>query len=433
MISSKEKTENKVYDFLRWTEKWTKTDMIYLFKGVSWLTLGNITSSLASFLLAVAFANLIPKETYGTYKYILSLMGLLTIPGLTRMAVSVTRAVARGYEGTVTLAIKTKIRWGLLSGLTSLIFSGYYYYSGDTVLSIAFLITSIFLPFTGAFAMYEAVLNGKKLFKETAIYNTSKQIVSVTIMIFILFFSGNIFLMIFSYFATETLLNLIFLKITLKKIPLNKKIDPETISYGKHLSLMNILNSIAEIIDKTLLWHFLGATPLAIYSFALAPVFQMKALIVPVSNIAFPKLANVKHNIKKNLLVKITKFSFVLIIPLGMYLMLSSYLFSHLFPQYIEALKYSQLFSFMILFIPFDILNSYLTAQSQKKSLYILSTANPIVKITLLFLLVPTYGILGAIITLLLVRLFNTLILLYLFLKNNINIATEKNKKILGN
>ncbi len=61
----------KICNFLRWSEKYIKTDMIYLVKGGFWLTLGQIISSVSSLLLVIAFANLLPKETYGIYKYFL--------------------------------------------------------------------------------------------------------------------------------------------------------------------------------------------------------------------------------------------------------------------------------------------------------------------------------------------------------------------------
>ncbi len=142
-----EKTKIAVYKLLKKSEKWTKTDMIYLAKGGFWLTLGQGVSSVSSFLLAIAFANLLPKETYGTYKYIMSIVSLLAIPTLAGMNTAIIQAVARGYEGSVMPAFKTKVKWGLLGGLASLILTGYYYFQGNNTLAISFLITAVFVPF----------------------------------------------------------------------------------------------------------------------------------------------------------------------------------------------------------------------------------------------------------------------------------------------
>ena len=67
----------KMLEFLRWSERYSKTDMLYLVRGGFWLSLNHIAASVSSLILAVAFANLIPAETYGTYRYVLSIIWLM--------------------------------------------------------------------------------------------------------------------------------------------------------------------------------------------------------------------------------------------------------------------------------------------------------------------------------------------------------------------
>src|SRR3989344_3136851 len=136
----------KAHSMLRGSEGFFKTDMVYLAEGGSWLSLGQIVSSISSFLLIIAFANLVPKETYGTYKYVLSIVGILLIPSLPGISTAVSMAATRGLDGTLALALTTKVRWGFISSLASLLLAGYYFVSGNTSLMISFLIASIFLP-----------------------------------------------------------------------------------------------------------------------------------------------------------------------------------------------------------------------------------------------------------------------------------------------
>jgi len=77
--------KNRLVPFLRWSEKYTKLDMVYLTKGGFWMTLSQVSSNMLSLLLVIAFANLLPKETYGLYRYILSLAGMLNSLSLTGM------------------------------------------------------------------------------------------------------------------------------------------------------------------------------------------------------------------------------------------------------------------------------------------------------------------------------------------------------------
>jgi O-antigen/teichoic acid export membrane protein len=189
---------------LRWSEKYFKTDMVYLARGGFWLTLGQTISSLSSFLLVVAFANLLPKETYGTYKYVLSIAGILAISTLSGMSTAIIQAVARGYEGSLVPALKTKIRWGLLGGLAGLILAGYYFYQGNITLTVSFLISAVFLPFMDSFGIYDAFLQGRKLFDISAKYGIISQIIAVIILITTLFFTKNLFFILFVYFLDFT-------------------------------------------------------------------------------------------------------------------------------------------------------------------------------------------------------------------------------------
>src|SRR5688572_902048 len=116
---------------LRWSEKYLKTDMVYLAKGGFWLTLGQAVSSAAGVLLIIGFANLLPKEAYGTYKYVLSIAGVLAAFSLTGMSVAVTQAVARGMDGMLRVAAKIQLRWGLLVTLAASAFGIYYLANGN--------------------------------------------------------------------------------------------------------------------------------------------------------------------------------------------------------------------------------------------------------------------------------------------------------------
>jgi O-antigen/teichoic acid export membrane protein len=98
--------KEKAVRALRWSQKYTKTDMVYLAKGGGWLSIGQVVEKLSALGLAIAFANLIPQETYGTYKYIISLGGIIAIFTLSGLRTAVTQAVARGYEGSLEFGFK---------------------------------------------------------------------------------------------------------------------------------------------------------------------------------------------------------------------------------------------------------------------------------------------------------------------------------------
>jgi O-antigen/teichoic acid export membrane protein len=401
-----ERLKVKTHNFLRWTEQYTKTDMVYLAKGGFWLTLGQIVSSLSAFLLSLAFANLLPKETYGNYKYILSIVGILTIPTLSGMGTAITQAVARGYEGSLIPALKTKIRWGLLGGLASLILAGYYFYQDNTTLTISFLISAVFLPFMDSFGIYDALLQGKKLFDISTKYFIISQIIAIASLVTVLFFTQNLFLIIFTYFASWTLMRFIFLKLTLKNFPLNQNQDPSTISYGKHLSLMGIISTIANYLDRLLIFHYLGAAEVAIYSIAIAPPEQIKSFLSILDTLVFPKFSKKNINeIKSGIRDKFIKLVFLGVLIIGGYILIAPFLYKIFFPKYSESVFYSQLFALSMLNLPFFLFGATLKAKAKIKEQYIVNFIMPLLQIGLMTLFIVWQGILGLIISRIIIRL----------------------------
>ena len=411
------KLKQKIYKILRLSEKWTKTDMVYLVRGGTWLTGSKIIGGASAFILAIAYANLLPQETYGQYKYILSISSLLGITALAGMDTSLVRSIINGYEGSLKKAIKIKMKWSLLGLAAGLIISAYYFINENNTLGISFLFVALFSPLINSI-VYSPFLEGKKLFKTLSQYSIINQITIAIFILAALLIYPNIILIIFIYFFANFLIKFILLIKTYKKYHPNDKEDPKTISFGKHLSFMGILGLIADQLDKILMWHFLGPAQLAIYMFATIPITQIQSFLKSLSVLVFPKISSQDINItKKTLPTKILKFMIILAAIIIIYILISPYFYKIFFSEYIDSVKYSWLFSLSILLFPLRWLSYPLIAQAKQKSLYATSIFGPALKIILLTCLLPIYGIWGAIIALLVSSAMNNILQYYLFKK----------------
>lgn len=299
------KIKKIIYKLLKKSEKWTKTDMIYLAEGGFWLSLGKIISSLSGLLLAIAFANLLTKEDYGTYKYALSIISLLTIPTLSGINTALNRSIAQGNDKSFFISVRTKIKWGLIGGILSLLLAGYYYfYQENITLVFCFLISSIFIPFMDSIMVYQSILIGKKKFKMLSSQNAIINSIAAIVMIIILLLTKNLFAVLFSYFISHTTLRFVFLLFTLKKIKLNQNEDNTVISYGKHLSLMGVIGTISSQIDKILIFQFLGGADLAIYSLAITIPEQARMFLKNINVLVIPKMSQNASLTKKDITKK---------------------------------------------------------------------------------------------------------------------------------
>lgn len=352
--------------FLRSTEPYLKTDMVYLASGGSWLALGHVISALGTLGLAVLFAHFVPKDTYGTYKYILSVIGILSIATLPGIGSYVAQAVARGAEGTFVEGMRTRMRWGTLGLLGGFLLSAYYFYNGNSTLGIAFAITALFVPLFDTLSLYNTYLQSKRLFKDSILYFIVVQAISVFSLALAIVLSGNLLVLLVAYFLPSIVARLYIHYRIRRRFPPNNISDPNAVRYGMHLSAVGLLGYAIVSLDTVVLFHFLGAVPVALYAFALAPIEQVRGLVGKnLGPLVLPKLS--KHDFTETDRTLVSRLT--LLLGLGAvigvaYVVAAPFAFQLLFAPYMEAVFYSQLLVFLIVVGPAA---TYLAAALQSK------------------------------------------------------------------
>jgi O-antigen/teichoic acid export membrane protein len=406
----------KIYEILIKSQKFTQTDNIYLAKFGSFLSLGNIISTGASFVLSMAFARFIPKEIYGNYRYLLSIMTIIGIFALPGMEDAIIQAVANKYEGCFKKAVKKRVGWALWGSLACLIIGGYFFYKNDMNLTISFTIAALFFPPMESMGTYLAYLGGKKLFGVQVTYSTLTQIIASASTIVTIFFNKNLVVLVLVYFLSNTLLRGLFFLLTIKKFRPNQNCNDEFIKFGKNLTFLRIVHTIAGQLDRLLLFQFLGPIQLAIYSFANLPASEANIFLKNIRLLALPKMAARPHEeIKKTLIKKVIKATILMIPLVALYIFLAPYVFKIFFPQYMDSVFYSQLVFLTTVFAPASIIALTFQAKMMKKELYKFSITSPLFSIILTTILIIPYGIIGAIIAQLFSQLFTVCYSLYLF------------------
>src|SRR5688572_8295878 len=114
-----------IYNFLRKSESFMKTDMVYLTKGGFWLSLGQLAAMATGLISSILFANLFPKEAFGSYKFILSMVAMMSVFTLTGMFTAVTQAVAKGFNNALRQGFRINLKWSLGLMLSGLVLSIY--------------------------------------------------------------------------------------------------------------------------------------------------------------------------------------------------------------------------------------------------------------------------------------------------------------------
>lgn len=404
-----------IYNLIRSTEKYFKTDMIYLSKGGFWIFLGQIISSVLVLSLTIVFANLLTQEEYGIYRYALSILGLLGITTLNGINQALVPAIVAGYEKTALETTKIRIKWGLWGTFIAFCMAGYNYVWGNQELTIILIIIGVFAPVWETLANYDAVLHARKKFNTSTIYSSILNIGVTLLTICTVFFTKNIPLIILIYIGSYTFGRAIISSIVYRKEKLNNRIDLETITYGKHLSIMNAVVILSQQIDKIMLFQYLGPVQLAIYSYATAPVEQVRGITKSISTLVVPKFSEKNHNsIKESIRNKRPIIFFSLLFIVIAYIIAIPLFYKIALPQYIESIAFSQIFSISLLGIGSSLAQVALLTQKKQKDLYIYNIFNSLFSIIITIISIIYFGLWGAIIAKTISYLINAISLEFL-------------------
>jgi len=420
--------KNKIYQFIYKLQRYFKIDFFYLIKGESWLMLGKAVSTITTFILALVWANWIDKDIYGNYQYIFSLIGIISIFSLPEIGAAVIQAVARNFEGSFIRGFKIQLKWGILGSLSALGIAAYYWLQGNENLPLCFLIIAVFLPLFQAAQIYISFLQGKKLFNIQVKYTALVQIIAAGLMILTLFsinrfFSGLstsfiLLAVITVYFLSRTILHTFFWFRTKTKFQPNAKEDPRTIRFGKHLTLSEVMDTLTSNLDKILLFHYLGAIQLAVYSFSILIPQQINVFLKHIGNLALPKFSvRSKKEIRGTILKKIFYLAVLISILVLIYITAAPFIYKIFFPKYLASIPYSMLYALSI--IPLSCsMGALFRAKMMTKQIYQINIIVPLIRAALFFILIPLYGIWGAVLAILGVRIFSAFLVLFLFKKS---------------
>ncbi len=350
-------------------------ETIYLAKGGFWLMMAKSSSALSSLIVTIVLTNLLPKEEFGQYTFILSVVAIITIFTLPGMGTAIIRYKALSHDLNLQKIAKSKILYGLLGSVVSLLGAFYYYlHDNNLTLTYAFIITAIFIPLYEAFFIYSFYYKGCKNFKTPAIYESISKVAQAIIMLTTILLTKSILALLFSFFLGITITRLFFYKKMIKSTYARHDDNSsiEVIKYGKYLTLIAIFGIILANLDKLLLWHYFGAESTAIYAIAILIPTTLSIPIELLAQVLFPKLSNLKlynkATLHKTLKEMLKLSSLSLLIPI-FYIPTAPLFFKLLFPSYTESILQTQI---MALLVPLLVLNAFMwnLLLAQKKTRY---------------------------------------------------------------
>lgn len=383
---------------LSWTETFARVDIRYLLSGGFFLTLNQITSAIFGLVLTIAFANLVEPEVYGTYKYVLATYSLFTIVTLPGADTAILRAIAQGREYAFTAGIKLKAKWGLLGTMASIAYAAYNFSLHNTVLGNIFILVAIVIPFMETGTLYIAYFNAKKQYRLWTLAEIVTQTISTISLLTTMYLSTSLIVLMIAYFLPYVLARSILTYFVAKCIHQEYSNVSDVQTYARSVTVFQVLTKLITSADQIVLFHFLGPASVAIFSIASAIPNRIKSVFRITGTLAFPKLVNrTGTEMFTTMPRKMLLFGIAILGICISYAIVAPLFFTYIFPKYMHSVAFSQILVFSTISSITYPFSSFLFAQKKIKENYVFAVTSFTVKISSLVLLVPLYGIWGAV------------------------------------
>jgi O-antigen/teichoic acid export membrane protein len=383
------------------SQAYTGTDNIYIAKHGFWTSGGFFFNSVIGLLTVVAYANLAPQETYGTYKYLLSLIGMLGFLTLSGANSAVAQSVASGHKGALRYGVRLQLKWNLIYIATGIGMAGWYAWHGNWVFAASLGMLAIAAPLTSAFNTYGPYLTGTKQFRRSVTYAAIATLLAGSCNLAAVLLSDSVMVWIGAY-AVGTLLPCAFFYRTIARaLPAEPTPEEKTslVRYLGHLSFVNILSMVGQYLDKVLTFQYVGPAALATYAFATLGPDRAKGWLKSFGTIAMLKLAERSLAEIDRVFYRRTLQSMAIgFAAAGIYSVAAPIVFTLLFPKYLSSIPYSQVLSLSLAGVMAGTyMGQVFASQRMLRVIYPSSLGAHGLRITLFITLGYWYGIWGMI------------------------------------
>lgn len=323
----------KIYNISKKTGDKLGFDLPYFVENGFWVLLSQFVNMAASFAVSVVFARYLPKEIFGEYQLVISIVGILAIISYSGLNTSILRSVAKGYDYSYLSAVKFSFKKSLVAVPVFTGISIWYYFKDKPEISVVFIIAGLLFTFIYAHRKWGAYLQGKqqyeKVVKRQIIQNIT---LNGLLVLSAIFFSENLIIIAFTYLIVNAGFETFWHYRTKKSIS-NTKIDDDCIPYGKYMTKMGLLANLILYFDKIII-GFIDIKLLPVYAIALKLFDIIKQILKRFFSITAPKFA------KQN--VTIGKDKILLLLFVGIVSSVLLYLFSEPFIVYFFTEDYRQ-------------------------------------------------------------------------------------------
>lgn len=367
------------------------------FPNICWANFSQLILTINQLLISIIVIRSVGKEMYGDYLFVFAIIGILMILSVSGVRTTIVRAVAQGNEHVFVDGTKFSFLKSLL-GIPILLSLGFYFffYTSRIDFGITLMVVSFLFPFFISLKTWMFYLKGRGKFKALSLYNLLLATTQILITGLIIILTKSLIFTVLSYVVIESIYNVIFTLIMIKKIDY-KKIEDNWKKQSYTLSLMDFSSYVFGKADIAIMSIFMPAGSIAIYGIVMKSI---EAFFLAIKSTIYGILPSLykKNNIQIEYFYKYVVASFV--IPIGLLFPIKYAVLFFYGSEMLSAVFYIQIYLFVIpIYLLSTISNHFLVKQRENKPIIITKILAIIVVLILYFILIPLYGIMGGVIS----------------------------------
>lgn len=384
-----------------------------LYKGVAslfMLRLVQLTMGLAATYFLVRSMS---KEAFGEYNVVLNAIGIVGMTALTGLNNSLMQAVARGHLGTFRAVVPIAFGGSCLGGLILLAIGGWCLADSCATLGSGYLFAVLLFPFAYGLTQWKSMVVGQERFTSLLYYDGGSSVLTYGLVILsALYWPGEYIFPVIMTLLVPALYNVILTAVEYRKVPKDASVEAQNVRYGIRTTLYSGFGAIGANVDRILLFWFMSPVALALFVAAGRIPDLLSGAMQDVAAVIAPRLAKHENYTKRvdwifSLISMCYGVATIALAFLGIPVLLPLLFGSN----YVDAVPYAQALTCSIAIGTLaNFRFRYIRSRIDERGFRDITLVSSAVRVVAFLVLVPPFGIVGAVVAMFIYRLALVLI-----------------------
>ncbi len=386
-------------------------------RGFSSILALRLVEKVSGLVVTMLLFRMLSKEQLAQYGFLQTVVAMCAIFGIQEFTNTVSQSVARGHDGTFRASVPLSLRWSLAGSLILLALGGWYTLDGQRMLAIGFFMVAPIFPVLHALHQWKGLFLGEGNFAAFSKAEASNALIRTVLLLCALqLFPGQLLAPVLVFFLVPAVQNLWQTRRAFARVPASAPVEGGAIAYGMRSNVYSAVGVSVSNLDRVLIFTLLSPPLLATYMAAEKFADLMQGMVQDLGAVMatkFSKIERYSHRLDDALqLAALVIATFVLLFAWLAVPPLTRLIFG---AGYLDSIVYAQLLVASVAVgniatLRFRFIRSKLDGSSYRNVLLLGSMA----KLTASALLIPLFGLAGAVASVFVHRLAMALITSYI-------------------